>query len=44
MLLSKTSGGTQVMRDLAPAALLLTTFGTARRATGARAARAQHSH
>jgi TetR/AcrR family transcriptional repressor of nem operon len=44
MLLSKTSGGTQVMRDLAPAALLLTTFGTARRDTGARAARAQHSH
>jgi len=42
MLLGKTSGETQVMRDLAPAALLLSAFGTAQRATDARAARAQH--
>lgn len=42
MLLAKTSGETQVMRDLAPAALLLAAFGTAQRATDARAARAQH--
>lgn len=42
MLLGKTSGETQVMRDLAPAALLLATFGTAQRATDARAALAQH--
>jgi len=42
MLLAKTSAETQVMRDLAPAALLLAAFGTAQRATDARAARAQH--
>jgi len=42
MLLAKTSGETQVMRDLAPAALLLAAFGTAQRATDARAALAQH--
>jgi TetR/AcrR family transcriptional repressor of nem operon len=42
MLLGKTSGETQVMRDLAPAALLLATFGTAQPATDARAALAQH--
>lgn len=42
MLLAKTSGETQVMRDLAPAALLLAASGTAQRTTDARPARAQH--
>ena len=36
MLLGKTSGGTQELRNFAPAAPLLATFGTAPRATGTR--------